>query len=159
MRREVDTMMARRRIFITKEDMAKLRELVRQGQKTARRDRDHLDALHRELDRAETVEQERVSPDVVTMHSTLRVRDLESGKRVAYTIVFPAEADIEKKRLSVLAPVGTALIGHRAGDIVEWATPGGTRRLQIESVLFQPEAAGDADVASTPEGSHEAFAA
>jgi len=65
-----------------------------------------------------------------------------------YTIVFPVDADIEKKRISVLAPVGTALIGYRAGDIIEWATPGGTRRLQIEKVLFQPEAAGGADARS-----------
>jgi regulator of nucleoside diphosphate kinase len=57
-----------------------------------------------------------------------------------YTVVFPSEADLAARRISVLAPVGTALIGYRAGDVIEWATPGGTRRLQIEAVLFQPEA-------------------
>jgi regulator of nucleoside diphosphate kinase len=58
-----------------------------------------------------------------------------------YTVVFPMEADIGTKRISVLAPIGTALIGYRAGDMIEWATPGRTRRLQVEAVLFQPEAA------------------
>jgi regulator of nucleoside diphosphate kinase len=75
------------------------------------------------------------------MHSMVRVVDLDTGARKVYTLVFPAEADIEKNRISVLAPIGTALIGYRAGDRVEWRTPGGTKRLQIEKVLFQPEAA------------------
>jgi regulator of nucleoside diphosphate kinase len=75
------------------------------------------------------------------MHSTVRVRDLDRGVRRVYTLAFPTEADIERRRISILAPIGTALIGYRAGDQVEWPTPGGTRRLEIEEVLFQPEAA------------------
>ena len=91
--------------------------------------------------RAEVIATRDLSPDVVTMHSTVRVRDLDSGTSVVYTLVFPVDADIEKKRISVLAPIGTALIGYRAGDVLEWATPGGTKRLHIQEVLFQPEAA------------------
>jgi len=148
MRSDTRTMMTRRRVFITDEDMARLREPVRRGRMTLRLDQDHLEELQRELDRAEVVETGEVLSDVVTMHSTLQVRDLDSDRSVVYTIVFPVDADIEKKRISVLAPIGTALIGYRAGDIVEWATPGGTRRLQIEKVLFQPEAARGADARS-----------
>ena len=107
----------------------------------ARRDQDHLAVLDRELDRAEVIAVGDLSPDVVTMHSTVRVRDLESGTTVVYTLVFPADADIENKRISVLAPIGTALIGDRAGDLLECATPGRTKQLYIEDVLFQPEAA------------------
>jgi regulator of nucleoside diphosphate kinase len=107
-----------------------------------RRDQDHLEELDRELDRAEVVAAEDVSPDVVTMHSTVQVRDLDNKTSTVYTIVFPVDADIDRKRISILAPIGTALIGCRAGDLIEWATPGGTRRLLIEGVLFQPEAAG-----------------
>jgi hypothetical protein len=51
------------------------------------------------------------------------------------------DADVTQRRISVLAPLGTALIGYRAGDVVEWAMPGGTRRLRIETLIFQPEAA------------------
>ena len=149
MRPEAETMMARRRILITEEDMARLRELVRHGRKTSRKDQNHLEELREELDHAEVVASGDVPSDVVTMHSTLRVRDLDNGKRAVYTIVFPTDADIERNRISVLAPIGTALIGYRAGDLVEWATPGGVRRLQIERVLFQPEAAGGVDVAAT----------
>ena len=132
----------RRRIVITNEDMALLRELVRRGRRSACRDRGHLAELDEELAEADVVDAVDVSADVVTMHSTVRVRDLDKGIRAVYTIVFPVDADIEANRISVLAPVGTALIGYRAGDVVEWTTPGGTKRLEIEEVLFQPEAAG-----------------
>jgi regulator of nucleoside diphosphate kinase len=134
--------MGQRQILITRDDMARLRELVRAGRRASRRDQSHLAELDRELDRAEIIETEDLSSDVVTMHSAVRVRDLDSGRSVVYTLAFPADADIEKQRISVLAPIGTALIGYRAGDHVEWRTPGGTKRLQIEEVLFQPEAAG-----------------
>lgn len=149
MRRDAKTMITRRRILITEEDMARLRELVRQGRTTARRDADHLAGLDQELARAEVIASEDVSADVVTMHSTVRVRDLDKRTSAVYTIVFPVDADLRRNRISVLAPVGTALIGYRAGDLVEWATPGGTKRLRIEEVLFQPEAAADAVLAGT----------
>lgn len=131
-----------RRIVITETDMSRLRALVREGWKASPRDLAHLEELDRELDRAEVVEDGDVPGDVVTMQSTVQVLDLDSRRRGVYTIVFPEQADIERRRLSVLAPVGTALLGYRAGDVVEWTMPRGVRRLQIESVLFQPEAAG-----------------
>jgi regulator of nucleoside diphosphate kinase len=133
--------MTRRQILITENDMARLRELVSRGRVALRRDQDHVEELEGELEHAEVVAAEDVPPDAVTMHSTVSVRDLDTDARAIYTIVFPAEADIATNRISVLAPVGTALIGYRAGDVIEWATPGGTRRLRIEAVLFQPEAA------------------
>jgi len=142
MRRELTATKGQRHIVITRDDMARLRELVRQGRKASRRDQDHLAELDQELDRAEIIGAEELSPDVVTMHSTVRVADLETGARRVYTLVFPVEADIEKSRISILAPIGTALIGYRAGDSVQWKTPGGTKHLEIEEVLFQPEAAG-----------------
>jgi regulator of nucleoside diphosphate kinase len=134
-------MKGQRHIVVTRDDMARLRELVRQGRKTSRRDQDHLAELDRELDRAEIIAAEELSPDVVTMHSIVRVLNVDNGASTVYTLVFPVDADIEKKRISVLAPIGTALIGYRAGDSVQWKTPGGTKHLQIEEVLFQPEAA------------------
>jgi regulator of nucleoside diphosphate kinase len=134
--------MMRRQIFITENDMARLREMVRRGRMASRRDQNHLEELDRELDRAEVVSPEEVSPDVVTMHSTVRVRDLDNGASTLYTVVFPVDADIDRNRISIVAPIGTALIGYRAGDRIEWATPGGTRRLEIEEVVYQPEAAG-----------------
>ncbi|HET9213096.1 MAG TPA: GreA/GreB family elongation factor [Thermoanaerobaculia bacterium] len=57
--------------------------------------------------------------------------------------VFPHEADYKEGRISILAPLGTALLGFRVGDVVEWRMPAGTRTLRIEELLYQPEAAGD----------------
>lgn len=137
-------MMNRRRIVITEDDMARLRELVRQDRMAAQKDLDRLTELAGELERAEVIAADDVMPDVVTMHSTVRARDVDSGTSMVYTLVFPVEADIEQRRISVLAPIGTALLGFRSGDAFDWSTPGGTRRLQIEEVLFQPEAAASA---------------
>jgi regulator of nucleoside diphosphate kinase len=136
--------MTRRHIVITEDDMARLRGLVRHGRMASRKDQAHLAELDTELDSAEVIPARDVMPDVVTMGSTVRVRDVDSGTRRTYRLVFPVEADIERSRISVLAPIGTALLGLRAGDEFESAAPGGTKRFQVEHVLFQPEAAGHA---------------
>ena len=127
-------------IRVTENDMAALEALIIHGRVSLRRDMYHLEDLGQELERAEVVADGEVPPDVVTMNSTARVRDLTTGATAVYTVVFPADADVASNRISVLAPVGTALIGYRRGDEVEWRTPGGARRLLIEEVLFQPEA-------------------
>ena len=132
--------MSERRILVTEEDMARLKELVDRGRATLHRDQRHVEELERELERAQVVCAADVPPDVVTLDSTVRIRDVDSGGSAVYTIVFPAEADAAQRRISVLAPIGTALIGYRVGDVVEWATPGGERRFRVEAVLFQPEA-------------------
>jgi len=77
------------------------------------------------------------------MHSRVLVRDLNSGIESSYTPVFPQDADIAQGKISILAPIATALLGYREGDEIEWPTPGGRRRLKIIKVLYQPEAAGD----------------
>jgi regulator of nucleoside diphosphate kinase len=90
------------------------------------------------------------------MHSEVRVLDLESGGLSDYTLVFPREADVSAKRISVLAPLGTALLGFRKGDTVEWMMPGGIRRLRIERV-HQPvayESEAPAPALAAPLGAH-----
>jgi regulator of nucleoside diphosphate kinase len=82
-------------------------------------------------------------PDVVTISSRVRVREPATGEAFVYTLVLPLEADFERGRISVLAPLGIAILGQRVGDMVEVRAPGGVRRLRIENVLYQPEAAGD----------------
>jgi regulator of nucleoside diphosphate kinase len=86
------------------------------------------------------VEPSAVPPDVITLNSTVRVTDLESGESTNYTVVMQGEANYEAGKISVLAPLGTALLGSRVGDEIEWEVPRGLRRLRIEEVLFQPEA-------------------
>ena len=132
---------AGRSIFIADDDRARLEHLLR---RTAAHDgsgSQYLAALAGELRRARVVPRPLIPRDVVTMNSTVRLRDLETGESETYTLVYPEEADIEADRLSVLAPVGTALLGYRAGDVVEWPVPAGVRRFRVEEVLFQPKSA------------------
>jgi len=71
------------------------------------------------------------------------MRDLDSGAEMITQLVFPGDADLKQNKISVLAPIGTALIGYRVGDTVEWQAPAGVKRMKIEEILYQPEAAGD----------------
>jgi regulator of nucleoside diphosphate kinase len=128
------------RIFVTKSDLGKLRSLLESRHAGYSRDRPYLDKLEEELDRAEIVEPYAVAHDVVTMNSKVRLRDLDSGEVNEYRLVFPSRAR-SKNNVSVLAPIGTAILGYRAGHVVEWQVPKGIRRLQILEVVYQPEAA------------------
>jgi regulator of nucleoside diphosphate kinase len=105
--------------------------------------RREVNRLRRELDRARIVASREVSDRVVTMNSEVVLRDLDSGQEFICRLSFPDEANVEAGRLSVLAPVGTAILGYREGNVIEWEVPAGTRRIRIEKILYQPEAAGD----------------
>ena len=126
-------------LVITECDFKRLRDLVQSRRyRTA-----HSADFKQELDRGQIVAPNEVPPAVVTMHSKVRVRDLAGNRAETYTLVYPHEADIEQQRLSVLAPLGRALLGTRTGQTIEVATPGGLRRVKVERILYQPEAAGD----------------
>lgn len=126
--------MTSRTIVVTDRDFWRLNALVHARTGGYTRDQEHIDRLEEELVRSVPVATAEVPADVVTMHSRVAVRDLDAGTSRTYTLVFPREADLPSGRLSVLAPLGTALLGYRVGDEIEWAMPGGTRRVRIESV-------------------------
>lgn len=129
------------RIYITSDDFEKLCRLV-EGRRTRNVfDREYLDRLEQELDRAEIVERAAIPRDVVTMNSEVRLRDLDSGEVKTYRLIFPTQFRTENS-ISVLAPIGTAMLGYRVGDVIEWPVPKGVRRLQVEEVTYQPESAG-----------------
>ena len=120
-------------IVITKIDAARLRELLAVRARSER-DQDHLEELAAELERARIAEPEDVPADVITLYTRVEVFDLVSGERRELTLVLPRESDATAGRISVLAPLGTALLGYLAGDDVEWHMPGGLRRLRIDKV-------------------------
>jgi regulator of nucleoside diphosphate kinase len=138
-----ETGMDPREIYITHYDLTRLKELLQVGISSAGRDRESLESLHNELDRAHIMEPTAVPHDVVTMNSRVRLRDLETNAEKTYILVFPSEANLEQRKISVLAPIGTAILGYRVGDTVEWRVPRGMRNLRIEEILYQPEAAGE----------------
>ena len=128
-------------IYITSKDRERLEVIT--GQMTEAKDRSDLLDLVDELNRAIVVPAEEIPADVITMNSRVRLLDLDKGSAAEYTLVYPAEADAAKGKISIVAPIGAAMIGYREGDEIEWDVPGGRRRFKVEAVLYQPEAAGD----------------
>jgi regulator of nucleoside diphosphate kinase len=99
-------------------------------------------ALAQELDRAVVLSSGPVPPDLVTMNSTVVYEDEDTGMLREITIVYPPEADSRKGNVSVLAPLGTALLGLSVGQSIVWPFPGGsTRTLRVVRLIYQPEAA------------------
>lgn len=135
--------MEERTIYITEYDLKRLRGLVAEAKLASRRGNEYLDNLEIELSRAKVVAPTEVPPDVVTMNSRVNLVDLDTQEEMVYTLVFPQEADIDQSKISVLAPIGTAMLGYGVGDTFAWQVPDGIRRLQVRQVLYQPEAAGD----------------
>jgi regulator of nucleoside diphosphate kinase len=133
---ENESIMNHTPIYIARDDYSKLRLLLttslHSGGNSA------LQKLRDELDRAAIIDPAAIPPDVVTLQATVQYEDLGTGELEEYTITFPDRASIEKKRLSILAPIGTALIGCRVGDIVKWSTPGGVRQLKVRRVTPRP---------------------
>jgi regulator of nucleoside diphosphate kinase len=72
------------------------------------------------------------------LNSEVAVRDMDSNEEMTFAVVYPSDADVNRRRISVLAPIGTAVSGSRVGDMIDWRVPGRSRRLKIERVLFQP---------------------
>lgn len=133
--------MNERHIYVTVKDMDRLGRLVLAAISEAP-DLEPLRALDGELDRAQAVRPEEVPPDVVTMNSKLRITDLATGQQRLVTLVYPDQAN-DEERVSILSPLGTALLGYRVGDEIRWEMPAGRLHLRIEELLYQPEAAGN----------------
>lgn len=128
----------RKQIFITQPDMYRLQQLV--GNPFPLADTS-VEALGHELERAIVVAPEKISRKVVTMNSRVRIHDLDRGSELVVTVVFPFESNAELRRMSVLAPLGTALLGSRVNETVSFEAPGGPRRVKIVGIEYQPESA------------------
>ena len=135
--------MKNRSVYITEQDMKRLQELIEAEKGLNVAKGSDLQVLEAELDRARLLAPSAVPEDVVTMNSKVELIDLDTGTAMTYTLVFPDKADIDENKISVLAPIGTAILGCRTGDVFEWQVPEGSRRLKIKKILYQPESAGD----------------
>ena len=134
--------MGDREIYVTLSDKERLRSLIEiyKGKDAA-----YLEHLEEELDTARTVRPENIPHDVVTMNSKVRIKDLDTGEEKILSLVFPGQTDSAEKTVSIIAPIGTALIGYREGDTIEWKVPAGTKRFQIVEIIYQPERQGNYD--------------
>lgn len=125
-------------------DHLRLRQLLDELRPSARREqRKCVDLLSSRVRGADVVAQRSVPRDVVTMNSLVGLRDLEANEKWSCLLAYPEEADLVARKVSVAAPLGTRMLGQRVGDVIECPVARGVRRLRIERVYYQPEAAGD----------------
>jgi len=127
-----------RKIYVTDVDKQKLKKIIDDVIDDKNKEYKELDA---ELARAEVVGINQLPADVITMNS--RVLLLLDGIEEEVSLVYPHEADVSQNMISVLSPVGIAILGYREGDTVEWRVPSGIIKVEVKKVLYQPEAAGN----------------
>jgi regulator of nucleoside diphosphate kinase len=135
-------------IRVTDFDSRRLTSLIDASKLANLRDSAYVDWLERHLDDAAVTPAAEIGPDVVTMNSKILVTDLDSGETFDFQVVFPRAANAAAGKISVLAPLGMAVLGRRVGQQVTWEVPGGVRRLRVDDVLSQPEREGK-DIAMT----------
>ena len=128
---------------VTDFDSRRLQGVIADPHSVHPRDAGGIESLERRLDDAEVVRADRIGPDVVTMSSQVRISDLDKNETMVFRLVFPSSADAASGRISVLAPLGTAVLGRRVGEKVTWEAPGGVRSLRVEEILYQPEREGN----------------
>ena len=137
-------MIANSGIWLTAQDYNRLRQLLAELTRQSRGMQAGVETLEEILDLARVVHAEKVPSNVVTMNSRVLFEDVSTVDKGTVTIVYPADADPSCGKISVLSPVGAALLGESEGDEVELPLPHGqTRRIRINNVLYQPEAQGD----------------
>lgn len=135
--------MTKHKITVSEHDRTRLERLIeRIRENGSDADRHNADQLESELRRANVLGPEEMPKDVITMNSIVRMCDLESKKEYVYSLSFPADSEPTEGRISILAPVGTAMLGYRIGDVIDWPVPKGTRRLEVLEIIYQPESAG-----------------
>ena len=139
-------LMQKRSIYITTFDFHRLLDLIDAYRNSDHHKKVHIDALETELETAQVVDAKHIPADVVTMNSTVNLKNLATDEEITLTLVFPKDANVEEQKISVMAPIGMALLGYRVGDMVEWKVPGGWKKFQIVATIFQPEASGRYDL-------------
>ncbi len=135
--------MSERALYLTDYDYERLELLLDNMNRVPQNRRADLSSLENDLATCQIVTSEEMPANIVTLHSTIRYLDLDSKKERVVTLVFPSNADFSKGRISIAAPLGAAILGRAAGDIVTWKVFEGSMTIRIEEVLYQPEAAGD----------------
>lgn len=121
--------------ILTKTDLSIIKNLLEEAHRAAvSKD---LDLLMGELDKANVVADDEIEKDIVRLNSTVEVEDVANKKVMKFQITLPKDADFKQQKISVLAPIGIALIGFKEGMTIEWTLPGGNKTINILKVSNQ----------------------
>ena len=133
-------------VIITKQDFNKIHRSITDAKAKNSIKKDEAEKLLAELKAAKIVEQDQIESDVVTMNSIVKIHFQNKKTSMEFQLVYPAEADLKQKKISIFSSVAAALIGYRVGDEIDWLIPSGMTKIVIDEVVYQPEAAGDFDL-------------
>jgi regulator of nucleoside diphosphate kinase len=135
--------MKRKDIYITQYDLERLLKVLRELPEKKHVTGFSVQELEDELNRGIVVSPKEVPENVITMNSRVLMRDVESGNDMTLWLVFPDKVDAVKNPVSILSPLGTAMIGYKVGDVFEWESPSGTKKIEVLDILYQPERVGN----------------
>lgn len=127
------------RIYISDIDARKIRKLLDNAPRVDARLRGYMEQLEIELNRAKIVSHDKLPAEVISVNSVVELEDLADGELLRYTLVFPEEADATEGKISILAPLGTGMLGYKKGDTFEWTTPGGLMKWKVCEVTHRPQ--------------------
>ena len=130
-------------VIITKQDFNKIHRSITDAKAKNSIKKDEAEKLLAELKAAKIVEQDQIESDVVTMNSIVKIHFQNNKTSMEFQLVYPAEADLKQKKISIFSSVAAALIGYRVGDEIDWLIPSGMTKIVIDEVVYQPEAAGE----------------
>ena len=135
-----------KQIIITKQDSTRIHKSIMDAKKNSSIKAEDAERLLRELHSAKIVESADIPADVVTMNSVVKIH-FENNKTVTeFKIVYPEQANIKDRKISIFSPVAAALIGYSVDDEIDWIVPSGMTKIIIDEIIYQPEAAGDFDL-------------
>lgn len=132
-----------KKIKITNLDYIRLSKLVDSAKNKQDIELKNIDSLFNEIKRAEKIDSKKISPKIITMNSVVKVLNEETKNQIIIKVVYPEEADFKKGFVSILSPLGTALLGYEKGDKVFFNAPKGKVKITIQDIKYQPESEGE----------------
>ncbi|HAF95493.1 MAG: hypothetical protein A2X34_01375 [Elusimicrobia bacterium GWC2_51_8] len=130
-------------LHFTKLNAERISKYLSSSDRLNSRDRNNWEVLCEKVGKGKISDPCAIRPDIVTVNSRVHLKDLDTKKEILITLVFPDDANIEQGKLSILSPMGTAILGYSQGDAIKWEAPSGIRHIRIVKIHYQPEAAGD----------------
>ena len=135
-----------KQVIITKQDYNRINRSLTEAKARNSIKKEEAEKLAAELKSAKIVDQAEIDKDVVTMNSIVKIHFQNNKTNMEFQLVYPADADLKQKKISIFSAVASALIGYKVGDEIDWLIPSGMTKIVIDEVIYQPEAAGDFDL-------------